>query len=418
MPSRPCWLAASLPSSPSFALVIRVGRLLHRLIDASLRRQVSARPLHDVARRIAFPHIVREVARVELALVRPGVRVAIVLARPRLHCGDRRDRLRRFRLHNRLHDRRRLRLHGSRLLLRRSRLHNRRLRDLRRLQRLRLSRRLRRRAQLLRLRRLRLQRLLRLDFGRRRLLGLLDALRLRLLRLLHLLGRRRRRLLGRLRRDLLRHRRANDRHRLHGRNRLHVRLLRIERLHERLVEMRRRRALLPLLGERHRVLVAHLNALRRLLRDRSLEDVGAVVQDGRWELLHHDRLRAVLVRRRRRDRERLPSVLVDVVLDVLDPRVVQLQLRGARALGHAARLRLLGRRLALRDREARLERLEEVSDLHLLELLRQLLDLLVLDFRGHACLLACVLQILLPRRRLFTKGVGAFNFFSNLIGLA
>ena len=189
-------------------------------------------------------------------------------------------------------------------------------------------------------------------------------------------------------------------------------------------------ALLPLLGERHRVLVAHLNALRRLLRDRSIEDVGAVVHDGRGEILHQERLHArLLVGRRRRDGERLPSVQVHVVLHVLDPRVVQLQLGRARALGHAARLRLSFRLGALlRLREADLQRLEEVGALHLLELLRQLLELLVLDFRGHVCLFACllvcllvcllalagVLQILLPWRRLFLWGVGAFNFFLKL----
>ena len=77
------------------------------------------------------------------------------------------------------------------------------------------------------------------------------------------------------------------------------------------------------------------------------------------------------------------------------------------------RLRLR-RRLALRDREARLQRLEEVGDLHLLELLRQLLDLLVLAFRGHASclLLACfVLRFLLPRRRLLDKGSALSIFF-------
>ena len=188
-------------------------------------------------------------------------------------------------------------------------------------------------------------------------------------------------------------------------------------------------ALLPLLGERHRVLVAHLNALRRLLRDRSIEDVGAVVHDGRGEILHQERLHArLLVGRRRRDGERLPSVLVHVVLHVLDPRVVQLQLGRARAHGHAARLRLsfrLGFRALLRLREADLQRLEEVGALHLLELLRQLLELLVLDFRGHACLLAGLLAGLLAcacwgasdstsLATAFSMGGRRFQFFSEI----
>jgi hypothetical protein len=57
-----------------------------------------------------------------------------------------------------------------------------------------------------------------------------------------------------------------------------------------------------------------------------------------------------------------------------------------------------------------------------------LLELLVLDFRGHVCLFVCLLvcllvcliagvrRILLPRRRLLDKGVGAFNFFLKLMG--
>ena len=209
-----------------FCLLVLVERLRHRLINAVFRRQIDARPRRHLAIRVAIPHIVREVARVEFALVLPGMRVAIVRARPRLH-----GRLRRFRLHECFHGRlddRFLRFRGFFLddldLHRRRfrRLHDRRFRDLRRFQR----RLLGRRTGLLGLRRLRLHRLLRLEFGRRRLFG----------RLLRLFGEFRRRFLGllfrflglrfrlffRFRRDLLRHGRADDRHGLRGRHRVRV----------------------------------------------------------------------------------------------------------------------------------------------------------------------------------------------------
>ena len=61
-------------------LLVRIHRLLRRLINAVLRRQVSTRPRRHVAIRVAIPHLVREVARVELALMLPGMRVSVVLA--------------------------------------------------------------------------------------------------------------------------------------------------------------------------------------------------------------------------------------------------------------------------------------------------------------------------------------------------
>jgi hypothetical protein len=130
--------------------------------------------------------------------------------------------------------------------------------------------------------------------------------------------------------------------------------------------------LLPLLAQRHRLLVNNLTTLGMGLANRVLVDMGPVVQSGggHLNLLLH-LLARVLILMALVDGEGLPAILQGVLQSVLHPRTRLLQLRGHRALRHATSLlsaalgdggEVLGLLLGLHH--TALDELEQVGQLH------------------------------------------------------